>query len=76
MVLVPIALLEPPNQLQETPYRAHLALLALIKHPQVNCLVLCALQALMVQIQDKLPRVQLVQVLVSQASRLLKEATQ
>jgi hypothetical protein len=69
-------LLERPNRMQVTPNHVHLALLALIKHPQVNCLVLCALQALMVQIQDKLPRVQLVQVLVSQASRLLKEATQ
>ena len=73
-VLVLIALLGHRNRLQETLHHVHLALLALIKPWLVNHLVLYALLAHMVQIPDRLPRVQLVQVLVSQASRLLQEA--
>jgi hypothetical protein len=38
-VLALSVLLEPLNQLQETPHRAHLAQLARIKHPQVRHLV-------------------------------------
>ena len=60
-----------------TPVEVHHAshvLVARIKRPRVNHPVLLVLQESMVLIQDRQAKVQLVQVLVLQASRLLQEA--
>ena len=57
-MLVLSVLLEPLNQLQETPHRAHLAQLARIKHPQVRHLVRLVQSAFIKLLRVNLPVLQ------------------